>query len=149
MFILFAGLSILLKKNKEQDQVRQSTLLNRPILVMLIGFVTATICALTGAGGPILLVPILVSLGVNIRVAVGIGLLNSIVIAFPSIFGYFAHANVQALSPLIIASLIGTAIGIITGSRLANKVPIPQLKIGIALLTILSSIYMLIKLFIG
>lgn len=149
LFILFAGLSILLKKNKEQEDANQSKLLNRFFVVMLIGFSTAAVCALTGAGGPILLVPILVSLGVNIRVAVGVSLLNSIVIAIPSIFGYFAHADVNSLSTLIVASLLGTTIGIITGSRLANKVPIQQLKIGIALLTIVSSIYMLVMLNIG
>ena len=116
---------------------------------MLLGFITAVICALTGAGGPILLVPLLVSLGINIRVAVGVSLLNSVIIAIPSIFGYFAHANMETASMLIIASLLGTIIGIISGTRLANKVPIHHLKIIIALITILSSTYMLVMLKVG
>ncbi|WP_313800016.1 sulfite exporter TauE/SafE family protein [Cytobacillus sp.] len=149
LFILLAGLSILFKKNNEHPITKQSILLNHSFVVILLGFLTAAICALTGAGGPILLVPLLVSLGVNIRVAVGVSLLNSVVIAIPSIFGYFAHANLETTTPLIAASLLGTMIGILTGARLANKVPIHFLKIMIAVITILSSVYMLVMLQVG
>ncbi|TCJ03023.1 sulfite exporter TauE/SafE family protein [Cytobacillus praedii] len=149
LFILLAGLSILFKKNNENTITKQSILLNHSFIVTLLGFLTAVICALTGAGGPILLVPLLVSLGVNIRVAVGVSLLNSVVIAIPSIFGYFAHANMETTTPLIAASLLGTIIGILTGARLANKVPIHHLKIMIAVITILSSVYMLVMLKVG
>ncbi|MGN7399140.1 sulfite exporter TauE/SafE family protein [Cytobacillus praedii] len=149
LFILLAGLSILFKKNNENTITKQSILLNHSFIVILLGFLTAVICALTGAGGPILLVPLLVSLGVNIRVAVGVSLLNSVVIAIPSIFGYFAHANIENISTLITASLLGTIIGILTGARLVNKVPIHHLKIMIAVITILSSVYMLVMLKVG
>lgn len=149
LFILLAGLSILFKKNNENKVINRSNLLNHSIIVIILGFLTATVCALTGAGGPILLVPLLVNLGVNIRVAVGVSLLNSVFIAIPSIFGYFANANMETLSMLVIASLLGTTIGIVTGTRLANKVPIHHLKIMIAFITILSSIYMLIMLKVG
>lgn len=149
LFILLAGLSILFKKNNENTITKQSILLNHAFVVILLGFLTAAICALTGAGGPILLVPLLVSLGINIRVAVGVSLLNSVVIAIPSIFGYFAHANMKTITSLIAASLIGTIIGILAGARLANKVPIHFLKIMIAVITILSSVYMLVMLQVG
>ena len=46
----------------------------------------------------------------------------------------------------IIGSLLGTIAGIVMGVRLANKVPIPQLKMMIAIITILSSLYMLVML---
>ena len=151
LFILLAGLSILLKKNKETDSSldeSQSKILNSHLAVIIIGLVTAAICSLTGAGGPILLVPLLASLGVNIRIAVGVSLLNSVVIAIPSIFGYFAHSSMGNLTMLIIASMIGTIIGILIGARFAAKVPINQLKIFIAIITILSSVYMLVSLFL-
>lgn len=146
LFILLAGLSIIFKKNNENALINKSKALNNPLIVIIIGFLTATICALTGAGGPILLVPLLVNLGVNIRVAVGVSLLNSVFIAIPSIFGYFAYANVDSMSSLVIASLIGVTIGILTGTRIANKVPMNMLKIMIGVITILSSLYMLFTL---
>lgn len=151
-FILLAGLSTLFKKNQNNHEsnisVNRSSLLENRIMVVLIGVITAAICSLTGAGGPILLVPLLASLGVNIRVAVGVSLLNSVIIAIPSIFGYFAHANMENITQLIIASLIGTTLGIIAGAYYANRVKINYLRIFIALVTILSSIYMLITMFI-
>ncbi|GIO22175.1 sulfite exporter TauE/SafE family protein [Oceanobacillus sp. J11TS1] len=147
LFVLLAGLSILFKKNKDQPEIEaganQSFILNRPVLTMLLGLLTAAICALTGAGGPILVVPLLASLGVNIRTAVGVGLLNSIIIAIPSIFGYFSYASIENIHLFILFSLVGTMIGILTGSRIVNKVPVEQLKIIIALITIISSVYML------
>jgi uncharacterized protein len=149
LFVLLAGLSILLKKNNETTKQNRSMILNNSLIVILLGFITAIICALTGAGGPILLVPLLVSLGINIRTAVGVSLFNSVIIAIPSIFGYFSHANMETASMLIIASLLGTIIGIITGTRLANKVPIHHLKMMIAIITILSSAYMLVMLTVG
>jgi uncharacterized membrane protein YfcA len=80
---------------------------------------------------------------------VGVSLLNSVIIALPSIYGYFAHASLKNTTMLIIASLLGTIIGIITGTRLANKVPIHHLKMMIAIITILSSAYMLVMLTVG
>lgn len=153
IFVLFAGLSILFKKNNENTNSlngnNHSKILDNPLIVVLLGFITSAICSLTGAGGPILLVPLLASLGINIRVAVGVSLLNSVVIAIPSIFGYFAHASMLNTSSLIIASLIGTIVGIVTGARFATKVPLHQLKMVIAIITILSSVYMLVMLKMG
>lgn len=149
LFVLLAGLSILIRKDKDEAEQKRSSLLNSYLFVMFLGFLTAVICALTGAGGPILLVPLLASLGVHIRVAVGVSLLNSVIIALPSMAGYFSRANMDSLSVLIIASLLGTVIGILTGTRMADKVPIPKLKLLIAVLTIVSSIYMLTTLVMG
>lgn len=145
LFVLFAGLSIIMKKNKSQDDSESTTsfILNSPVWLIIIGILTAAVCALTGAGGPILIVPLLASLGVNIRTAVGVGLLNSVIIALPSIFGYFAYASIDNMPWFILFSLVGTTIGILTGSRLGSKVPIAQLKILIAIITIVSSVYML------
>ncbi|MDN3016116.1 sulfite exporter TauE/SafE family protein [Paenibacillus sp. BSR1-1] len=147
IFVLLAGLSILLKRTKDPAMEKSQTkMLDHSLLAILLGFITAVICALTGAGGPILLVPVLAGLGLNIRTAVGVSLLNSIVIAIPSILGYFSHASMGNSYMLIIGSLLGTIAGIVMGVRLANKVPIPQLKMMIAIITILSSLYMLVML---
>ncbi|WP_080872002.1 sulfite exporter TauE/SafE family protein [Oceanobacillus timonensis] len=147
LFVLFAGLSIILKKNNaepdSEDENSKSFMLKQPVWIILLGVLTAVICALTGAGGPILVVPLLASLGVNIRTAVGVGLLNSVIIALPSIFGYFSYASIDNMQSFILFSLVGTTIGIVAGSRIANRVPVEQLKIFIAVITIISSVYML------
>ena len=145
-FILFSGISILFNKsghNDAQEEPHSTKLLDNTLLVILIGFIVAVICSLTGAGGPILLVPLLVNLGVNVRVAVGVSLLNSVIIAIPAIVGYLTHSNIGNIVPLITQSLLGSTIGIITGVFFANKVQIRYLRIFIAFITIVSSVYML------
>ncbi|WP_382396708.1 sulfite exporter TauE/SafE family protein [Lentibacillus salinarum] len=150
LFIFIAGLS-LFRQNKERTDVDASSLkiLHNNSMLILIGLLTAAISSLTGAGGPILLVPLLASLGVNIRVVVGVSLLNSVIIALPAVFGYFAYATMDHLGVLIISSLIGITIGIITGAKFAEKVPTYHLRIFIAIITIISAVYMLVTLFFG
>jgi uncharacterized protein len=149
LFIFISGVSLLFKKGEDKGNpfTQKAKILENRASVFIIGVITAAICSLTGAGGPILLVPLLSNLGVNIRVAVGIGLLNSVVIALPSVFGYFHYASMENLSFLIVASLIGQIIGILTGSFFSNKVKLEYLRISIASLTVVSATYMIVMLF--
>jgi uncharacterized protein len=152
LFVLFSGVSLLLKRKKDnqnnQVQPQKSKILESKASVLIIGLISAAICSLTGAGGPILLVPLLSNLGISIRVAVGVGLVNSVVIAIPSVFGYFQYSDMENLTLLLGASVIGQIIGTLIGSIFSNKVKINHLSISIALLTVVSSTYMIIKLFI-
>lgn len=149
LFVLVAGLS-LFKQNKERIDIdsRSMKILNSNAVLMIIGLLTASISSLTGAGGPILLVPLLASLGINIRIAVGVSLLNSVIIAIPAIFGYFAYATMDNIWTLIASSLIGITAGILTGAYYATKVPTQYLRLFIGIITIITAVYMLISLFI-
>jgi uncharacterized protein len=152
LFVLVSGLSLFLKSKKrdKKDSVgpEKSKLLDSKASILVIGLISAAICSLTGAGGPILLVPLLSNLGISIRVAVGVCLLNSVVIAIPSVFGYFQYSNIENLGLLLAASVIGQVIGTLTGSFFSNKVQLNHLSISIASLTVVSSTYMIITLFI-
>jgi len=152
LFVLVSGVSLLLKSKKSKRNVpaeaNKSKLLDSKASILLIGLISAAICSLTGAGGPILLVPLLSNLGISIRVAVGVCLLNSVVIAIPSVFGYFQFANMENLPLLLVASVVGQIIGTLTGSFFSNKVKLNHLSISIASLTVVSSTYMIIMLFI-
>lgn len=152
LFVLGAGVSLLVKRKKgnqnENGIPQKSMLLENKTSILIIGFISAAICSLTGAGGPILLVPLLSNLGVNIRVAVGVCLLNSVVIAIPSVFGYFQYSNMENLTLLLAVSVIGQIFGTLIGSFFSNKVKVSHLSISIATLTVVSSTYMIIRLFI-
>ncbi|OLS34484.1 sulfite exporter TauE/SafE family protein [Bacillus sp. MRMR6] len=152
LFVLISGVSLFLKSKKGNQNVsaesQKSKLLESKASILLIGLISATICSLTGAGGPILLVPLLSNLGISIRVAVGVCLLNSVVIAIPSVFGYSQYSNMGNFSLLLVASVAGQIIGTVTGSFLSNKVKLNHLSISIASLTVISSTYMIIMLFI-
>ena len=106
------------------------------------GAVTAVICAATGAGGPVLVVPLLMLLGFPPRAAVGMSLLDSVAIGVPSAVGYFAGGSIGAgVWGLIPLALIGHGVGTVCGSRNAHRIDADVLKavvavgsIGVALL---------------
>ena len=56
MVVLLSGISILLRKDRESLNNKTPNI----FITILIGFVTAIVCALSGAGGPILVMPLLV-----------------------------------------------------------------------------------------
>ncbi|QQK81039.1 sulfite exporter TauE/SafE family protein [Salicibibacter cibi] len=147
IFIFLSGLSLLLKKDTSSLNLQRSVLLENKILILIIGLLTAAICSLTGAGGPILLVPLLTLLGLQIRIAVGVSLLNSVVIALPAMFGYFQYSSMENLTLLIVASLIGQIIGINIGAYFSNKISTNHLRIFITWITLISSMYMITRLF--
>lgn len=151
LFILLAGLSLFKKKGvaTQSGEIESSNkIIDNNLMLLIIGLLTAAISSLTGAGGPILLVPLLATLGVNIRIAVGVSLLNSVIIAMPAIFGYFYYATMDGLPSLIISSLIGITVGVLTGAHYATRVGTEHLRLFIGGITVISAVYMLVSLFI-
>lgn len=108
----------------------------------LIGAATALICAATGAGGPVLVMPILMLLRFPARTAVAVSLLDSVAIAVPSAIGYLAGGTVAPLTWALVApALVGMAVGTVMGSRWSVRINANLLKgivavgsVGIALL---------------
>ncbi len=108
----------------------------------LIGAATALICAATGAGGPVLVMPILMLLRFPARTAVAVSLLDSVAIAVPGAIGYLAGGAVAPLTWALVApALVGMAVGTVMGSRWSVRINANLLKgivavgsVGIALL---------------
>ena len=82
--VLLSGISILLRKDGKAAETEKKAaagaagakekgfrLEKHLVPTLLLGFVTGLICALSGAGGPILVMPLLVVFGTGVRVAVG------------------------------------------------------------------------------
>ena len=146
--VLLSGISILFRKgndNKCGEGPRKSELLNNNLFIIMIGFLTAAICSLTGAGGPILVVPLLTFLGINIKNAVGIGIFNSIIIALPAFLGYLFKSNLKGMGVLIISSLLAHIIGVLFGARISNKIDLYILRKIVSTISISAALYMLIS----
>lgn len=143
--VLLSGVSVLIKK---QDKGGQGKKLAAPLLLAL-GFVTAAICSLTGAGGPILVVPLLASLGVGLRVAVGVSLLDSVAIALPACVGYLSQTSMDAILVPAVVSVVCHGVGVLIGTRVAGKVNLKALRLLVALLSISAASYMLIRMAVG
>lgn len=153
LVVLLSGASILLrergaKKAPAAPGAPRRNLLQNPAVSVALGFVTAVICALSGAGGPILVMPLLVVLGMDVRWAIGVALFDSIFIALPSIVGYGLQSDMAALWPLLLVGCVAHAGGVLAGSATCGRIKQSVLKIGVALFSIAIALYMIITMWL-
>ncbi|MBR1918733.1 MAG: sulfite exporter TauE/SafE family protein [Spirochaetales bacterium] len=138
--VLVSGASIFLqilflKERKREVDTR---------LLFPIGVVTAIICSLSGAGGPVIVMPVLMLLGFSPKDAVGTALLDMIFIALP-----VCAANAGCLPdilPVFLLAFIAHGVGMAVGTRTSSLIRPMPLKVSIAAFSILFAIYMLLKL---
>ena len=145
LVVLLSGASILLRKDKAQAEGKQKGYLISEHLfaTLALGFVTGTICSLSGAGGPVLVMPLLVVLGIGVRTAVGVALFNSVFIGIPACIGYMAQCSVKELAPLLAAALVAHGVGVVFGSKNAVRINQVVLKKGIAVFSICIAVWKL------
>lgn len=147
--VLASGVSILLrewragKKATPTAKAPTKSLIERPPVGLALGFATAAICALSGAGGPVLVMPLLVVLGLDVRSAIGVALFDSVFIAIPSVIGYSIQSDIAALWPFLLAGCLAHAVGVLLGSRRSRHIPQKPLKIAVAVFSILIALYMI------
>ena len=129
--VLASGISILLRKDGKTDgPEKQMTLTGTKAgLFFLLGAATGAVCAASGAGGPVLVMPLLTLIGFPAHTAVGISLFNSVFIALPAAGGYlWSGAENTEMFRLLIPVLIAHGIGVAFGSRNAEKINPVTLK---------------------
>lgn len=142
--VLLAGLS-LLRKNNEKDEA--SELLGNQGFLLILGFFVGVLCSMSGAGGALIFVPVLIALGEDTRYAVGMGILGSLIISIPSSVGYFLQTQVDGIFMLLLGVVLAHIVGVFTGSHYVNKINHELLKKGIAYLSIASAVFLMVRLF--
>ena len=156
LVVLASGASILFKKDKPDSSENDSRtaptgttytglLANKPF-VLIFGFITGAICSLSGAGGPVLVMPILVTLGMPVRIAVGVSLFDSIFIALPACVGYLTNCPKEGLLLMCLISIVFQAVGVFFGAGQAGKINVKVLKKAVAVFSIAIAVYMIIGL---
>jgi len=131
--VALAGWRVLRRKSGEPD--RQSAPLAPPLLAG-IGAAIGIASALTGTGGPVLLVPLLMWWGTPVLVAVGLSQAIQVPIAVMASLG---NLWTGSLDPLLAAVLsVGITVGSAAGARVAHAVPAVFLArvVAIALLLV-------------
>lgn len=148
LVVLLSGISILLRKDKEKtaDRNRFSIEKNLP-LTLALGFVTGAICSMSGAGGPVLVMPLLVVCGIPIRTAVGVALFNSIFIGIPAVIGYLGQCGLMKILPILIVALVTHGVGVSYGSKNASRINQGMLKKGVAVFSIAIAVCKLGRIF--
>ena len=135
LLVLLFGISILLRKDKENTGDAKKK--RNQVFLLVLGIVTGAICAASGAGGPVLVMPILTLLGIPAHTAVGISLFDSIFIALPAAIGYL-HAAAGNKEVFVLLPILLTAhgIGVFVGSKNATKINQKLLKQIVAVASI-------------
>ena len=135
LVVLLSGISILLRKDKPGNTEKKAV--QSVPFYLVLGAVTGAVCAASGAGGPVLVMPILTLLGIPAHTAVGISLFDSIFIAVPSAAGYLiAAAGNKEVFLLLPVLLIAHGIGVFAGSKNATKINQTLLKRIVAVASI-------------
>jgi uncharacterized membrane protein YfcA len=82
--------------------------------------------ALTGTGGPVLLIPILLLLRTPVRAAVGAGFAVALVVAVASTAGYVYYGSVD----FVLGTALGLAavVGVVAGARIAHAARVNTLQ---------------------
>ena len=139
LLIIFAGANAVLGRGKDDHEERT---LDGPALIG-IGAVTGVGSALSGTGGPLVLVPILVWLKVPVLTAVGLSQAIQLPIAVLATAGNFTYGSVNMAVgvTLALALMAGTAIG----ARIAHAVSRTTLKNIVAWVLVAVGIFIVIR----
>jgi uncharacterized membrane protein YfcA len=120
--LLIATGAVSLLRSPVVGHVRHFAALTLLAIGAFVGFGSA----LTGTGGPILLVPILLLLRTPVRVAVGAGMAISLAVTASSMAGYVYYGSVD----FVLGTALGlvAVVGVLVGARIAHVVKAATLR---------------------
>ena len=147
LVVLGSGASVLLRMRAGEKGAADVAPMPGAGRLFVVGLVTAVVCAASGAGGPVLVVPLLMLMGVGPRTAVGMALLDSVAIAVPATVGYLLGGGVGAeVWSLLPAALVAHGAGVLLGSFNAHRINAPLLKGIVAVGSIAVALFKLAQL---
>lgn len=133
ILMVFAGIDALIKSFKSVPMARQSSTLGRGHYIV-IGFVTGFGSAITGTGGPLIVVPINIYLGLPVLTAVGLSQAIQIPIAAFASIGNWMSGNLNVNLGLLIAAAM--VAGTLAGATLMHRLPAEPIRKFMALLLV-------------
>ncbi len=131
--LLTAGSGAYVLAGRREPSSRDRAL-SAPLLIS-VGAVTGLVSALTGTGGPLVLVPILVALDVSILAAIGLAQAIQLPVAAAATGGYWLSGVLDVRLGLALAA--GIAVGTWIGAQVAHRLPTGTLRRVVAALLVL------------
>lgn len=111
--------------------------------MITIGIVTGIGSSLTGTGGPLLLIPILIWRKVPVLTAIGLSQAIQVPISLTATLGNFIHAEVSLRLGITLALVL--AVGALLGAKTAHLLPVNLMKKLVAVLLILVGLMILTR----
>ena len=139
LLVLLSGLQALRGPSDTAESVARLS----PIPLAVIGLVTGFGSSITGTGGPLVLIPILIWMQVPILTAVGLSQVIQIPIALLATTGNLMFGRIEWLIGIGVAVLL--MLGVIVGARIAHRVSRVTLKRFIAVALLLVGTSMLVR----
>ncbi len=145
-FIILSSLYSLLKNREpgsaagdgSRGQVLPATLL------IPIGFGSALFCTFAGAGGPVLVIPILLLLHVDARKAIGIALFDSVFVGIPASIGYGLSSG-YVVSMMGVVGAVAVLIGVRVGTAFVSRIRQEVTRDFILVLASAASVFLLVR----
>lgn len=140
--VLFAGLNALITHGKKELRTEPLS----PAALLGCGAATGVGSAMSGTGGPLVLVPLLVWLRVPALVAVGLAQVVQIPISILATAGNYMYGTID----IVISSVIGLGLiaGVNIGARLAHMVSQAFLQKVVALVLVAVGIFIMTRVLI-
>ncbi len=128
--IAFSGINVFINRQNESGVIPD---FRKPLLI-LIGALVGFGSSLTGTGGPVLLVPILITLHYPALKSIGISQAIQLPIAVFAVIGFWLYGQIDLGLGLHLG--IAQAAGVYIGAHIAHRLPIVQLRrlVAIALI---------------
>ena len=133
VLMVVSGIDALIKayrKSGDEQLPRQLS----PRQFIVIGFITGFGSAITGTGGPLLLVPIVIFLGLPVLAAIGLSQAIQLPIAAFASVGNWLSGNLNFELALVIAAVM--VVGSLGGALLVHRLPAEPIRKLIAFLLI-------------
>lgn len=139
LLILVAGIYAL----RSQSNQLESGPLSGNFEMVAIGTITGIGSALTGTGGPLLLIPILIWRRVPVLTAIGLSQAIQVPISLMATLGNFIHADVDLSLGVALALVLGA--GALLGAKTVHLLPVEKIKTGVSVLLIAVGLMILLR----
>jgi len=133
LLMIVSGIDSLIKAYRKSPN-EQATRQLSPLQFMLIGFVTGFGSAITGTGGPLILVPLVIFLGLPVLTAIGLSQAIQLPIAAFASTGNWMSGNLNFELALVIAAVL--VVGSFAGAILIHRLPAEPIRKMIAFLLV-------------
>jgi uncharacterized protein len=134
-----SGLNALRKSTAEPDE---KSILSWPALI-LIGLIVGFGSALTGTGGPVLLLPIFMLINIPVLLAIGVSQVIQLPIAVFASTGYVLYGEIDIQLGVILGIIQAT--GVLVGAQIAHRLPRTRLRQIVAMTLVATGILMILR----
>jgi uncharacterized membrane protein YfcA len=141
--IMFAGLYVMLPSRRGEGAYRDGHGTSQQVLLAVVGAAAGFGSGLSGAGGPVFAVPMMMALGFVPLASIGASQVLQIVVAVAGTAGNLKYGAVDFMTAAWVAPL--SLVGVVLGTRAAHAVSVTVLRRMAASLCIVTGLFMFVR----